>query len=76
MKSSELSKYHRTQYGRYKTEGTTIISSVEIENDIVGVWLAIVIVLKFVVCKVFESNIGTYAHTTTYYLYGISTYIQ
>ena len=44
MEFSRMYKYHSAWYGWYGIEGITVISSVEIENDIVGVWLAIVIV--------------------------------
>ena len=37
-------------------EGITVLSSVEIENDIVGVWLAIVIVLIFNIVVVGSLN--------------------
>ena len=37
MESSSLYKYYRTCYYRYGKKGITVISSVEIENDIVSV---------------------------------------
>ena len=45
MESSRMYKYHRKWYGRYGIKRISVISSVQIEHYIVGVWLAIVTVL-------------------------------
>ena len=42
-------KYHRACHDRYGTKGITIISSVQLEHCIIGVWFAIIIVLIIVV---------------------------
>ena len=45
MKFSRMYKYHRRLSDRYRMQGITVISSVQIEHYIVGICLAIVIVL-------------------------------
>ena len=45
FKSTEQSMYHSSCYSRYSTEEITVISSIQIDNYIVGVCLAIVVIV-------------------------------
>ena len=65
-------KYHRIWWDRYGIKGTMVISRVQIEYYIVGVWLAIVIISIFLLLGFWLIGMGD-GCIRCQYLYGFST---